>query len=73
MRTFTQITEHLKITRPDWSRRVRALAARFHLGVESEVELWGRTHSEQVYKHALASPTLSEAEVRDILTWRDAQ
>jgi hypothetical protein len=72
MRTFTQITEHLKITRPEWGRRMRALAARFHLGVESEDDLYNRTYWTPVYRQTQCPPTLSRAEMDAIIDWRKA-
>jgi hypothetical protein len=72
MRTFTQITTHLKTTRPFWNRRVRALAARFHLGVESEADLYSRTESLPVYREITSPPTLSDVELDAIIDWRKA-
>jgi hypothetical protein len=72
MRTFTQITEHLKTTRPFWNRRMRAIAARFHLGVESESDLVARTESLPVYRGTMSPPTLSHMELDAIIDWRKA-
>jgi hypothetical protein len=51
---------------------MRALAARFHLGVESEDDLYNRTFYQPVFREHMAKPTLTRTELGAIIDWREA-